>query len=88
VANVCCKKAFIAHWGLPCKHFIRWLLQGGEDQGSDPKALRLDVVDKHWRLSRDGSNGLTDAERADFSAFFTPIRPLLLPLFIPLVANL
>jgi hypothetical protein len=68
---------------------IRWLLQGGEDQDSEgPKVLRLDDVDKHWWLSRDGSDGLTDAERADFSAFFTPSRPLLLPLFISLVANL
>jgi hypothetical protein len=26
-----CKKGFTAQWALPCKHFIRWLLQGGED---------------------------------------------------------
>jgi hypothetical protein len=62
-----CTKAFTTQWGLPCKHFIRWLLQGGEEQGSNPKALSLvDDIDKHWWLNRDGSDGLTAAQRAEY----------------------
>jgi len=62
-----CTKAFTTQWGLPCKHFIRWLLQGGEEQGSIPKALSLaDDIDKHWWLSRDGSDGLSATQRAEY----------------------
>jgi hypothetical protein len=61
-----CKKEFTSQWGLPCKHMIRWLLQGGDNQGSEPQALSLTDVDRHWWLDRDGSDGLTAAQREQY----------------------